>query len=305
LDSSDDGDFESGSDESGSIRSELLAYSDLSRAAMAEFRARWAVLHDSEREILTASLAELAELSVDVNFNRVFRDLLCDENPRIRRMAITGLWEDSNPDLPGMFFELLGSDPDTDVRAAAALALQPHLEELSAATGDTKTELLAETLVSIGADPKQNSLVRRRCIESAGLLAEDRRVSQMIQEAYADDDQTLAAGALRAMGLSRQARWIPEIERALESPDSELRFEAAGAAGLLGEPQLVEGLAGLVDDEDAEVQAAAIGALGKIGGPGALRVLRRLLESGHIDDEEMIQDALDEAMLSDDPLARA
>lgn len=305
LDSSEqDDDFNTGTDASISNRSEMMAFSDLSRPALAEFRARWLAITSADRERLMRSLVEFAELSVDVNYWRIYREVLGDENPRIRQLAIEGLWENDEADLPEIYLEILQTDPDADVRAGAATALQRHLEELSSTTNGDASGLLIETLVTTGSDSRENALVRRRCIEASGAFAGDARVFSLIRNAYADDDQTLAAGALRAMGLSRQSRWIPEIERAMESPDAELRFEAAGAAGLVGVPDLVESLTKLLDDEDPEVQSAAVGAIGKIGGPGALKVLRRLLETQVFDDEDMIQDALDEAMLSDDPLAR-
>ena len=306
LDSDEqDGDFETTTDASISNRSELMAFSDLSRPARAEFRARWLAMTGAGRERLLRSLVEFAELSVDVNYWRIYREVLGDEYPRIRQLAIEGLWENDESDLPAIYLGILQSDPDDDVRSEAAAALQRHLDELLSTTDAEDHALLIETLVTTGGDSNENALVRRRCIEASGAFAGNERVSSLIREAYADDDQTLAAGALRAMGLSRQSRWIPEIERAMESQDAELRFEAAGSAGLLGVPDLIESLTKLLDDEDPEVQAAAVGAIGKIGGTGALRVLRRWLETQVIDDEDMIQDALDEAMLSDDPLARA
>jgi HEAT repeat protein len=270
---------------------------------MVEFRAKWATLGADEREQLIRSLVEYAEDHVEVNYHRVFREALEDANPRVRRLAVSGLWEDDDSSLQEAFLDLLQSDPDVDVRAEAARALQRYAEDQSVGGEESGGDRLVDLLVVIGEDPSEYALVRRRCIETAGPLAADPRAYKMIREAYADDDQTLAAGALRAMGLSRQARWIPEIERAMESPDAELRFEAAGAAGMLGETRLIESLVTLLDDEDSEVQAAAVGALGAIGGPGAIRVLRRLTESGVIEDETMIQDALDEALLSEDPLA--
>jgi hypothetical protein len=297
-----DDELDSNEVESPGRRTGLLAYSDLSRPALAEFRVSWGGMSDTERVRLIQSLVDYAEQSVDVNFHRVFREVLADENPRVRQLAIEGLWEDNGPDLPPRFLGLLGSDPDADVRAGAAAALQQFAEDCSPDAAGTDAQQLIELLVATGTNSREHALVRRRCIETSGSLASDARIVNMIREAFADDDQTLAAGALRAMGLSRQSRWIPEIERAMESPDAELRFEAAGAAGLLGDTSLVESLATLLEDEDAEVRAAAVGALGRIGGPGALRVLRRLSQSGLFEDEEMIQDALDEAMLSEDPL---
>jgi HEAT repeat protein len=281
--------------------SELMSFSDLARSDMPAFRERWASMSPAERESTARELVELAEMSIDANFHRVFREVLDDPNPRVRQAAIEGLWEDEGSELPARYLALMRDDPDPDVRAEAATALQPYLLELSEKERDSEArgEFL-QSVLAIANDPRESPLLRRRCIETAGALASDPDVQALIREAYADDDQTLAAGAVRAMGLSGQARWIPEIERALESADAEMRFEGAVAAGLLGESALVEALAVVAEDEDVEVQAAAIDALGRVGGPAAVRVLRALESSDAIVDRDAVADALEEAMMLDE-----
>jgi HEAT repeat protein len=276
----------------------LAGFSDLTRPGLAAFREYWSGLGSEERASLLASLVELAETSVDVSFDRVFHEALNDDHPQVRRLAIEGLWENESADLVPIFLAMLRTDEDIDVRAEAASALERFTGNLEGAAAEEAIEILLAT----ANDTRENALVRRRCIEAAGPLAGDRRVAQLLREAYAAGDEQLMAGALRAMGLSRQTRWMPEIERAMGSEDAELRFAATTAAGLLGETYLVEPLANRVDDEDAEVRHAAIRALGQIGGPGAVRVLRNLRARAEDAENELVVDALEEAILAVDPL---
>ncbi len=288
-------------------RSHLIGYSDLSRGGVDVFLKYWSGLEQAERISLVRSLLEYAEVSVDVDFRRVFRSVLSDDDSVVRELAIDGLWEDRTPDLAKEFLRMLVEDESQHVRAQAAGALLPFMVDFSDASDDDfaiRSEIVAQAS-GIATSPSEPPLTRRRCIEVLGPLASEPGVARIIEEAFADDDQTIAAGALRAMGHSGQSRWKPAIERSLQSDDAELRFEAAQAAGMLGEPDLVAQLAHLLDDEDAEVRFAAVGAIGRIGGTGAIRVLQRYKELDIVDGEviELIDDAIDEARLAVDPLA--
>jgi HEAT repeat protein len=66
----------------------------------------------------------------------------------------------------------------------------------------------------------------------------------------------------------------------------------------------VRELADLIYDPDLEVRAAALSALGAIGGPAAIRVLREAGQDEEFEEEEVIDEALDEALLTVDPLER-
>lgn len=309
LDNWSDFDDEESSDEEQAVsdRSHLISYSDLSRAGVGGFLKHWNVLGSAERVDLVRSLLEYAEVSVDVDFRRVFRSVLSDDDSVVRELAIEGLWEDRAPDLAQQFLTILVEDHSQDVRAQAAGALLSFVVDFSDASDDDfafRSQIVAQ-VSDFATRPSEPPLVRRRCIEMLGPLASEPSVAQIIEEAFADDDQTIAAGALRAMGHSGQSRWKPAIERSLQSDDAELRFEAAQAAGMLGESDLIEQLALLLDDEDAEVRFAAVGAIGRIGGAGAIRVLQRVRELGLVEGEavELIDDAIDEARLAVDPLA--
>ncbi len=67
---------------------------------------------------------------------------------------------------------------------------------------------------------------------------------------------------------------------------------------------VVPELADLVYDPDLDVRAAALAALGSIGGPAAIRVLREAEQDEEFEEEVIIDEALDAALLTVDPLER-
>ena len=282
-------------------RSAFLGYSDLSKPAASAFRDEWLTLPDSERLALIESLVGFAEESLDVNFHRVFRVALTDAIPRIRRLAIEGLWEDDSIDLVPMLLTMLGDDTDIEVRAEAAGSLVRFTGN-DRFLKDPSADTLVRTLIEVAGDTGENALVRRRALEALGPLADDSHVERLLLNAYEDDDQSIACGAVAGMGYSGQSRWILELERSMTSDDAEMRYVAAVAAGSIGDNDLVPALARLVDDEDAEVRYAAIASIGQIGGQGALRILRNL-RARDGEDDDLVEVAYEEALLLTDPLA--
>jgi HEAT repeat protein len=67
---------------------------------------------------------------------------------------------------------------------------------------------------------------------------------------------------------------------------------------------VVPELAQLVYDPDAEVRAAALLALGAIGGAAAIRVLRQVEEDEEFEELAYVDDAIDAALLTVNPLER-
>jgi HEAT repeat protein len=286
-------------------RSRLAALSDLDRARAASLRQRWLEIPPTERHALLLALAELAGESVDFNFNRVYRIALRDPDPVIRQLAIADLWEDEGRDLPAIFIDLVRNDPSDDVRGAAADALSSTTDAI--AEGELSSidrgELI-DLFTSIVADPTESPIVRRRSLGAVAVLGDDSRIIDMIRLALDEDDQALVAGAIYAMGRTASARWIPELIDYLQSEDAELRFEAARASGSIGDEDVVPELAQLVYDPDAEVRAAALLALGAIGGAAAIRVLRQVEEDEEFEELEYVDDAIDAALLTVNPLER-
>jgi HEAT repeat protein len=286
-------------------RSRLAALSDLDRNRAAYLRERWLEIPDTERHALMLALAELADESLDFNFNRVYRIALEDSNPVIRQLAIADLWEDSGRDLPLTYVQLLRSDPSDDVRAAAAAALFTACDAIAGGESDVlDREMLIELFSSLIEDPAESPLVRRRSLGAVAAFDADPRVGELIRLGLDDEDQTVVAGAVYAMGRTSSDRWLPELFEYIKSEDAELRFEAARAAGLLGEADIVPELAELVYDPDAEVRAVALEALGSIGGPAAIRALRQVEQDEELEELELVDGALDAALLTVDPLER-
>jgi HEAT repeat protein len=106
------------------------------------------------------------------------------------------------------------------------------------------------------------------------------------------------------MGRTSSPIWLPELFEYLQSEDAELRYESARAAGLLGEMDVVPELAELIYDADSEVSIAALAALGAIGGPAAIRALREAEEDEDFEEAEIVDEALDAAQLTINPLGR-
>jgi HEAT repeat protein len=157
-------------------------------------------------------------------------------------------------------------------------------------------------VLTVAADERQAALIRRRAVETAGALEQTAQTREIILDAYQHGDATLEAGALLAMGRSLEARWRTIVRSALTSDDPEIRFEAARALGMIGTSDDVAELSELTLEEDTDVRQAAITALGEIGGPGAVRVLRNLAQRASEGDKEAVDDALDAALLANDPL---
>jgi HEAT repeats len=286
-------------------RSTLTSLSDLDRDQTGRLRSRWSEIPLRFRIRLVRMLSEIAEENVAFDFNRVFRIGVTDNSPLVRQLAIAGLWEDRGSDLPSKFFEIVEGDPSADVRAEAAMALAAACD--SVATGDSTAldrENVINRFVAIARDPSESSVVRNRCLGTVAAFGNDPRVVQLIQDSLDDDDQAIVAGAIYAMGRTANSRWLPAILAQASSEDAELRFESARAAGLIGDRSAVPELANLATDADSEVRLAAIEALGKIGGLTAVNVLRSLAADEQSESVKAIEDALDEAMLTVDPIGR-
>lgn len=286
-------------------RSRLASFSDLDRKRMTYLRSRWLDVPAIERHALLLALAELAEESLDFNFNRVFRVALDDPDPVIRQLAIDDLWEDDGADLLGVFARIVREDPSDDVRAAAAGALTVYCDAISDAEPQLSgAEELIDLLGGIVENPNEPPVVRRRALGAIAAFTRSPRVDELIRLGLDDADQAVVAGAVYAMGRTASAKWLPILLEFMKSEDAELRFESARAASMLGEADAVPELAELAHDPDAEVRAAAVEALGSIGGPMAIRTLRNFAQDADFEEADELDDALDAALLTVNPLKR-
>ncbi len=272
----------------------LFAFSDVTRGELQEFAEVWQTLPTDRRTRISQAMMELAEERIEADFTRIFRYLLDDEDAPVRVNAINGLWEDEDPALIRQFIGALRSDPDAQVRAAAAEGLGRFLllsetKRIPASDGDE----IQTALLAVIRNGGEDRLVRRRAMEAIAYVG-DETVRNIVAAAYADDDAKMRASAIFAMGRSADPYWKRTVAQELYSPDPQIRFEAARAVGELEFKAAVPRLIELADDPDREVSSAAITSLGLIGGKLARQALTTIIDGEDEVAREIAQDALDE-----------
>ena len=272
--------------------SQLYVFSDLSRERLAEFNISWQRLPTEHRRRLMGALVELAEASFEVNFDGIFRLGLDDPDEQVRASATDGLWESDDTSLVGPFLAMLRSDPSVQVRAAAAKGLGRYVlaGELEKLEQPVQLRIMTDLLNTIHL-PGESIEVRRRAIESVS-YANTPAVSDALEVAYYDADETMRISAVVGMGRSCDARWKDILLEELESDSPAMRYEAVWACGELALRQAVPLLAQRLQDPDRQVRYATIWALGQIGGERA----RELLIATYDDADDDTQAALDEAL---------
>ncbi len=256
------------------------------------FQEVWPSIAVRRRRQIINFLVEIAESSFEVDFNRVFRFCLNDEDEKVRAAAIEGLWDDEDTSLIDPLLSLLRNDPSASVRASAATSLSRYillgeLEKIRAKHFDKVRTALLEIIRS----PYEDIEVRRRAIEAISYSGEE-EVRGIIESAYYDDDERMRVSAIFAMGRSADPYWADLVIGELQSPNPEVRYEAAVACGELELSAAIPILAYLTNDSDREVQEAAIWALGQIGGDEARRILYACYEEG----DEFLCEAIEEAL---------
>lgn len=289
----------------GDIRgTDVARLSDLRRSELEAFHSVWRDLDEGQRVGIVRWMNELSEDRVELTFGRVLRHTLLDSAAPVRQTALGAMWEDEGSDVVSLLSGLLHNDPDQDVRAEAGALLGRCVDRLAIADpGTNEAREVRETLLRCWHDASEAPMVRRRALESVAGFGTDPAIRSAIGDAYDDGDATLTAGAVRAMGRTAHAGYYGTILAELASDDAELRYEAAFAAGELGGERAVPELIELLEDDDADVKLAAIGALGNIGGKRAVQALEAAAESDDpVADEEIVSDAIAEAMLTVDPL---
>lgn len=271
----------------------LYLLSGLDQADTARVRAAWPTLSDDRRRAAVSHLSEIAESNFEVDFGSVFRIGLTDSDPGVRIASIDGLWIEDDVALIRPLIDVMQNDASEEVRAAAAsslgrFVLAGELEEIPAAKADQVVGALRD-VIEEGVETIE---VRRRALEAIGYSSAD-GVSDLIGEAYGDEDDRMKASAVFAMGRSSDPHWADLVLNELDSPDAEMRYEAARACGELQNPGAVPALARLLDDPDDPVREASVWALGQIGGNESRRLLVQILDD---EESEDLHEAADEAL---------
>jgi HEAT repeat protein len=278
----------------------LHRLSDLSTRDVKELTRVWPDITLNMKQSLLKSLIELAEEDTLVNFDEFGLAILNDPDPSVRVLAIRLLGECETVHLLPAMTDLMMSDQDETVRAAAAahlgaFVLRGELENLP----DTLRIANFQNLYDVVTGHDAPS-VRRRALESLG-YSSNPKVHKLVQDAFDSKDLLWQASALYAMGRSADERWAETVISMLESPDLEVQYEAVRAAGELELKEALEPLLQLLDDEEegTELRQALIWSISQIGGEEAKAKLEALAENAQEDDEiEMVDKALENLELS-------
>ncbi|MCS7056765.1 MAG: HEAT repeat domain-containing protein [Thermoflexales bacterium] len=264
----------------------LMAFSDLSGEQLTVWQTVWASLPADRRASLIEQLRELAEEDIEVDFRPLFRFGLSDADERVRLASVEGLFEDDHPSLIAPLIALLHNDPSPTVRAAAAESLGRFVYsgEMDRLSDARRNQVYAALMRALLTSP-ENSIVRRRALESLAYVSNE-EVDLQIREAYYSDDDLLRLSAIVAMGRSNNRAYCEIVRSELHSVSPAVRRRAAEASGELEDEEAVADLAQLLDDPDDEVRFAALDALALIGGSEAKKLLQ---DAANSDDEALAE----------------
>ena len=277
----------------------LYRLSDLEHEDLALFLDTWPRLSLLRRQALVEDLQELGLADNLLSFKSIAKNVISDEDPHVRLLAAQILWEFEDPGLIPLFLQLLDSDPEAEVRAAAAAGLGQfiYFGEIDRLDGDKKHEIEDRLLAVILEDP--SVLVQRKGLESMGFSIRP-EVPELIESAFSSNDRFTKASALIAMGRSMDSRWEMNILSMLNDTLPVLREEAARAAGEIDIKDAFPTLIELTDDSEENVRSAAIWSLSEIGGESARHILERLFREVEDDQEaDFLESALDNIAFSD------
>ena len=277
--------------------------SNMSDTQQERFEATWPTIETGRRRRIIATMNELAEDNIELDFSLAYTFALNDADAVVRGAAIEGLWEDESRELLTVLLRILERDPSHVVREKAALALSrfAYLAEIKKLPERWHSRI-REALLTAYNNPKEDIDVRRRAVEALGYFSNNPIITTLIQDAYDDDDEVMRASSIRAMGRNINERWLPTVRKELESDEPSLRYEAAYAAGEMGKDEFIQRLSEMVDDDDPQVRLEAIWAMGQIGGPEAQTTLRLLSDSTNEAVRDAAKEALEEVRYATNPM---
>jgi HEAT repeat protein len=272
----------------------LYRLSDLDPADLEKLGSIWPQLPLWRRQGLMEDVEELSSKDTLLDYVVFSRFALKDEDPKVRLLAVNTIWDYEQTDLISTFLNLLNTDSDADVRAAAAGGLARYvyageIEEISQA----KLKKIEDALLAALKNKDTPPQVKRAALESLGYSSRD-EVPALIKTAFTSKDKHWIASALFAMGRSASAEWQPEVISMLQSNIPILRMKAARAAGELELADAIPHLLELLDDPDENTRQASIWSISQIGGEGVQEALEHLYEQAEDESElELLESALD------------
>ena len=229
-------------------------------------------------------MLELATNDIETNFNTIFRVVLRDADPAVRKNAIDGLGEEENSALIDPLIDLLKTDPSEAVQAASASALGRFalLAELDRLSKPRHAQIYKALIVQFpgGALKIHWSTKRRWNRWATWPMTRWRCISEPRLPRTNPDSRR---SALIAMGRSQDRRFAEFVRTELQALQPDTRLAAVEAIGELEDEEAVRDLKSLLDDSDRLVQMATLTALAQIGSPDAKTALQQAVLSA---DEE-------------------
>ena len=274
---------------------EMAVFADLSRADAEQVRRVWPQISLMRRRVVTATIAEQYAVYLGMDYGAFLRIALDDSDAAVRGFAVIGLSEEgAAQDLLGRYVQILQSEGDVELRAAAAAALGAYILEGELEELDSALSMRAEqALMAVLTNRREPVAVQCRALESIAYSGE-LGVRQLIEEAYYAPEEARRLSALVAMGRSADIRWRRLVRAELTNPDPAMRAQAAYACGELEARSALRELLDLLQDPKQEVRLAAMFALGHIGGPQARDALQEVVENGDEVEAGAAEEALEE-----------
>jgi HEAT repeat protein len=285
----------------GQSSQHLASLSHLLPADVSRFRQVWEPLTDRQKLALLDALSRDEAESLRLDYNAIYHIGMEDPSRDVRLRSVQSTIEDDSAWLLDRLLRLLSEEQETDIRAAAALALQPFAQRAELGELDAEdTARVRAALLDTYRRGGERIDVRAEALAAVGYFS-DAEVQHELEEAFRDE--ALRLHALRGMGHSADPAWLRIVLPMLEDSDESLRRAAAQAAGEIGDEAAVPVLVDLIDDRAQAVRLAAIAALGEIGGEESREALLYALE----DPDEAIRQAAETAVegldFFEDPLA--
>lgn len=278
----------------------LQFFSDIGPLELKTLLDVWHRVKPDRKLSLLKRLETLAESETLVNFDEFARAIITDTDASVRINAIHLLDECEDLKLIPAYLDLLKNDPDVNVRAEAANALNlfvdlGELEEIpEEAYGEIQSALLESAR---GTDEAK---VRRRALESLG-WSSNPEVVELIESAF-EGNIDWKVSALTAMGRSADDRWEDRVLRSMLEDNENVRKAAVQSVGMLGFKSARVPLLRLLESEESdEVTMAAIWSLSQIGGEDVQTYLETLLDQAEEDDMiAFLEEALDNLAFTED-----
>ena len=218
----------------------LYRLSDLDQEDLTLFLDTWPRLSLLRRRALVEDLQELGLAENLLSFKSIGQNVISDEDPHVRLLAAQILWEFEDTDLIPFFLQLLDSDPEAEIRAAAASGLGKFVffGEIDRLHGEKLLEIEDRLLAVIWSLSEIGGESARHTLE------------RLFQEMEDDQEADFLESALDNIAFTDGLQPFSLVDYPEESPEDDLLEMLISQEGYLDDNG--NGDLNLVEDEDDE-----------------------------------------------------